>query len=226
MDGSSRSGAPGTIETPDAAGLAGEHIFASFAGPGVPADPGRDGPDWIAASPRGGNGRTLRAAAVLVPVVERPDGLTLLFTRRTDHLKSHSGQISFPGGRMEPRDGSPEATALRETAEEIGLPADRVRIAGRLDVRETGSGFRVVPVVGVIAPPPRLVPDENEVAEIFEIPLDFLIEPANHRFETRVRGNVERQFHAIPYRGYFIWGLTARLVVDLSEVLRRRWSGS
>ena len=123
---------------------------------------------------------------------------------------------------MEPGDGSPEATALRETAEEIGLPAAHVRIAGRLNVRETGSGYRVVPVVGVIAPPSRLAPDENEVAEIFEVPLDFLIEPANHRFETRVRGNVERQFYAIPYRGYFIWGLTARFVVDLSKILRRR----
>ncbi len=222
MDGSSRSGAPERIETPDVTGLAGEHIFASFADPGVGADPSRDGPDWITAWPRGSNGQTFRAAAVLVPVVERSDGLTLLFTRRTDHLKSHSGQISFPGGRMEPDDGSPEATALRETAEEIGLPAERVRIAGRLNVRETGSGYRVVPVVGVIEPPLSLVPDENEVAEIFEVPLDFLIEPANHRFETRVRGNIERQFYAIPYRQYFIWGLTARFVVDLSRVLRRR----
>ncbi len=171
-------------------------------------------------------GREYRPAAVLVPVVDRPQGLTLLLTRRTDHLRSHSGQISFPGGRREPQDASPEATALRETGEEIGLSAGRIRLAGRLNVRETGSGYRVVPVVGVVEPPERLVPDDREVAEIFEVPLDFLIAPANHRFETLVRGSVERRFHAIPYGEYFIWGLTARVIVDLSGVLRRRWSGS
>lgn len=213
-------------ETPRVERLGRRHILESFAGPGVPADPGQDGPDWITASPRGANGRKFRSAAVLVPVIERDDGLTLLFTRRTDHLIAHSGQISFPGGRMEPDDGTPEATALRETTEEIGLPADKISLAGRLNVRETGSGYRVVPVVGLIAPPLALVPDSNEVAAIFEVPLDFLIEPANHRFETRVRGNIERQFYAIPYGEHFIWGLTARLVVDLSKVLRRRWSGS
>ncbi len=232
MAGSSRLGGPETNETLVVSRLGRAHIFESLA---VPVDPGParitawprgsngpDGPDRVITWPRGSNGQTFRSAAVLVPVVERPDGLTLLFTRRADHLKSHSGQISFPGGRMEPDDGSPEATALRETAEEIGLPAERVSLAGRLNIRETGSGYRVVPVVGVIEPPLSLVPDENEVAEIFEVPLDFLVEPANHRFETRVRGNVERQFYAVPYGRHFIWGLTARLVVDLSRALLRR----
>ena len=224
LDGFSRSAAPKANVAEDIAfgPVDVSHVLAVFDGPGVPADHRLDGPDWISAWPRGGNGETFRDAAVLVPVVERPGGLTLLFTRRTAHLKSHSGQISFPGGRMEPEDGSPEGTALRETTEEIGLPADKIRLAGRLNVRETGSGYRVVPVVGLIAPPIDLVADPNEVDEIFEVPLDFLVDPANHRFETRVRSNIERQFYAIPYGEHFIWGLTARFIVDLSRTLRGR----
>lgn len=157
-----------------------------------------------------------------MPVIDRPEGLTLLFTRRTEGLKSHSGQISFPGGRVEPGDDSPEATALREAGEEIGLAADRVRLAGRLNVRETATGYRVVPVVGVVAPDGALAADDREVAEIFEAPLDFLIEPANHRMETHERDGAARRFYAIPYDGRRIWGLTARVVVDLAEALRRR----
>ena len=159
---------------------------------------------------------------VLGTIVRRDDAPTVLFTRRTDHLKSHSGQVSFPGGRMEERDPTPEATALRETREEIGLAESEVEVLGRLDISETGTGYRVIPVVGMVDPPLSLVPDANEVAEIFEAPLDFLVDPVNHRFETRTRDNVERRFHAIPYGGYFIWGLTARILVNLSEVLARR----
>ena len=175
----------------------------------------------------GANGRAdaspaLTPAAVLVPIVRREDAPTVLFTRRTDHLKSHSGQISFPGGRMEARDATPEATALRETEEEIGLAARDVELLGRLEISDTGTGYRVIPVVGMIRPPLSLVPDAHEVAEIFEVPLAFLVDPANRRFETRIRDNVPRRFHAIPYRGYYIWGLTARILVNLAEVLRGR----
>ena len=199
-----------------------ETIRAALGGPGIPADAAGDGPDWIGANGQAGGSGALTPAAVLVPIVRRDGVPTILFTRRTDHLKSHSGQISFPGGRMEDRDRTPEATALRETREEIGLAESEVEVLGRLNIRETGTGYRVIPVVGMVVPPLSLVPDANEVAEIFEVPLDFLIDPANHRFETRVRDNVERRFHAIPYRAYFIWGLTARILVNLSEVLARR----
>ena len=199
-----------------------EAIRAVFGGPGIAVDASGDGPDWLGANDFANGTGALTPAAVLVPIVDRGDEPTVLFTRRTDHLKSHSGQISFPGGRMEERDATPEATALRETHEEIGLPDIDVEVLGRLNVRETGTGYRVVPVVGMLAPPLALVPDENEVAEIFEVPLDFLIDPANHRFETRVRGNVERQFYAIPFDGYFIWGLTARILVNLGEVLANK----
>ncbi|MDE0172089.1 MAG: CoA pyrophosphatase [Defluviicoccus sp.] len=199
-----------------------EAIRGLFRGPGIPVDASDDGLDWFGAdSPSNGSG-PLTPAAVLVPIVERGDAPTVLFTRRTDHLKSHSGQISFPGGRMEERDATPEATALRETREEVGLSEGDIEVLGRLAVRETGTGYRVVPVVGMLAPPLSLVPDENEVAEIFEVPLDFLIDPANRRFETRVRGNVERQFYAIPYEEYFIWGLTARILVNLGDLLTKR----
>ena len=198
-----------------------ETIRAALRGPGIPADAAGDGPDWLGANGADGGTAALTPAAVLVPIVCRADAPTVLFTRRTDHLKSHSGQISFPGGRMEELDPTPEATALRETEEEIGLAGNRIEILGRLNVRETGTGYRVIPVVGMIVPPLSLVPDEHEVAEIFEVPLAFLADPANYRFETRVRGNVERQFYAIPYGSYFIWGLTARILVNLGEVLRQ-----
>lgn len=198
-----------------------DSIRAAFGGPGIPADAAGDGPDWIGTN-GAGDPQALTPAAVLVPIVRRDGGPTILFTRRTDHLKSHSGQISFPGGRMEERDGTPEATALRETREEVGLAETDVEVLGRLNARETGTGYRVIPVVGMVVPPLSLVPDEFEVAEIFEVPLAFLTDPANHRFETRKRGNVERRFHAIPYGAYFIWGLTAGILVNLTEVLARR----
>ena len=195
-----------------------DRIRAAFDGPGVLPD--GDGRGRVAPNGAADGGQALTPAAVLVPIVRRDDAPTVLFTRRTEHLKSHSGQISFPGGRMEERDASPEAAALRETSEEIGLGAGAVEVLGRLGVRETGTGYRVFPVVGMVAPPLALVPDAHEVAEIFEVPLAFLVDPANHRFETRVSGNVERQFYAIPYGSYFIWGLTARILVNLGEVLR------
>src|ERR687888_50588 len=125
------------------------------------------------------------AAAVLVPIIAHPEGLTVLFTRRTTQLKAHSGQVSFPGGRAEPGDASPQHTALREAQEEIGLPARRVEVLGQLPEYHTRTGFRVTPVIGLIEPPLELVPDAREVDEVFEVPLAFLMEATNHKRATR-----------------------------------------
>ena len=162
-------------------------------------------------------------AAVLVPVVTHPEGLSVLFTLRTPHLSAHAGQVSFPGGRVEPGDADEAAAALRETEEEIGLRPDQIRLIGRLDTYVTRTGFRIHPLVGFVAPPLALVPDPQEVADVFEVPLDFLIDPANRRRESRLYQGRERFFWAIPYDGRYIWGATAGMVVNLSELL---WSGS
>jgi len=162
-------------------------------------------------------------AAVLVPIVTHPEGLSVLFTLRTPHLSAHAGQVSFPGGRVEPGDADEAAAALRETEEEIGLRPDQIRLIGRLDTYVTRTGFRIHPLVGFVAPPLALVPDPQEVADVFEVPLDFLIDPTNRRRESRLYQGRERFFWAIPYDSRYIWGATAGMVVNLSELL---WSGS
>ena len=158
-------------------------------------------------------------AAVLVPLVDHPTGVTTLLTQRTDHLAHHPGQISFPGGHMERGDHSPEDTALRETEEEVGLARRHVHVIGRLDRYVTRTGFAVTPVVGVVEPPLRIDPDPKEVAEVFEVPLDFLLDPRNHRRHRRLFAGVEREFYAMPYEGYYIWGATAGMLVNLYQVL-------
>ena len=197
-----------------------DHVLGAFAGPGLSPDPAARRNRWPTEE-TGSDGKRLTAAAVLVPLVSHADGMTVLLTRRTESLSDHAGQISFPGGRKQASDRSPEETALRETEEEIGVAPARVEIVGRLNAHDTGTGFRVMPVVGMIAPPLELVPDPDEVAEVFEVPLGFVLDPANHRFETRILRGSERQIAVIPYRDRFIWGLTARLLNDLAEVLRR-----
>ena len=161
----------------------------------------------------------LRPAAVLVPLVDHPEGLGVILTQRTDHLNKHAGQISFPGGRIEPEDRNAVDTALRETEEEIGLPRNRIEIVGRLDDYVTGTGFVVAPIVGFIEPPYPLTPDPFEVADVFEVPLDFLIDPGNHKRHTKRFNGVERHFYAMPYRDRYIWGATAAMLINLYEVL-------
>ncbi len=162
----------------------------------------------------------LTPAAVLVGLVDHPDGLTVLFTQRTDHLLHHAGQISFPGGHTDPGDGTPEETALRETEEEIGLHRRQVETLGRLNQYVTRTGFLITPVVALIRPPFELAPDPDEVEEAFEVPLDFLLDPANHQRHSReIRGQI-REFHAMPYEEYYIWGATAGMLINLYEVLR------
>ncbi len=158
-------------------------------------------------------------AAVLVPVVTGVDGPAVLLTRRTAHLHAHAGQISFPGGRFESDDADAAACALREAEEEIGLGRDRVEVIGRLDTYLIRTGFEVTPVVGLVTPPVDLRPDPFEVDEIFQVPLGFVIDPRNRERRSREVNGAQRDFWAIPYGEYFIWGATAGMLVNLSDVL-------
>jgi len=161
----------------------------------------------------------LTPAAVLFPIIEREGGQTVLLTQRTAHLKDHPGQISFPGGRVEAHDASPLETALRETEEEIGLARRHISLLGYLPEYRTGTGFRVTPVVARVEPPFELKPDPFEVAEVFEVPLRFLLDPGNHkRHALHYRGAL-RNFYAMPYGDYFIWGATAGMIRSLFERL-------
>ena len=162
----------------------------------------------------------LTPAAVLVPLVMHGGGWTVLLTQRTPHLIHHGGQISFPGGRLEPDDSSPEAAALRETEEETGVNSDRFELLGRLDDYVTVTGFHVVPVVGVIEPPFTLRPDPFEVAEVFEVPLAYIMDPANHQHRSRLTDQgLRRWFYAIDWQGKVIWGATAAMLVNLQDRL-------
>jgi 8-oxo-dGTP pyrophosphatase MutT (NUDIX family) len=159
-------------------------------------------------------------AAVLVPIVARSSGASLILTRRTDSLRHHAGQISFPGGRIEPGDASPLAAALREAQEEIGLDPAQTDALGYLDPLATITGFRVVPVLGILEEEPRLHPDPSEVAEMFEVPLDFVLDPANLQEHAReFRGRV-RHYHVIQWQHYDIWGATASMIANLAAHLR------
>ena len=165
---------------------------------------------------------TLTPASVLFPIVLRPGEPTVLLTQRTAHLRDHPGQISFPGGRAEPHDPSPAHTALRETEEEVGLLPAHIEIAGYLPEYRTSTGFRVTPVVAMVTPPFDLHPDPFEVAEVFEVPLAFLLDPVNHRQHSlHYRGRL-RSYYAMPYGDYFIWGATAGMIMSLYHALEAR----
>ena len=163
--------------------------------------------------------QNLTPASVLFPIVLRAHELTVLLTQRTDHLKDHPGQISFPGGRVEAGDASAAHTALREAEEEIGLPSSQVEILGYLPEYRTVTGFRVTPVVALVMPPFKLRPDSFEVAEVFEVPLAFLLDPANHQRHSLDFLGKPRQFFAMTYQERFIWGATAGMIVSLARAL-------
>lgn len=182
----------------DQAALAGDHVVA-----GLPPED-----------------RELRLAAVLVPLVEHGPGMTVLLTRRTERLVHHAGQISFPGGGLEAGDSGPVAAALREATEEIGLRPERVEIAGQLERYQTVTGFLVTPVVGFVRPPLALQPNPEEVAEIFEVPLDFILDRHNHLRRSRVFRGQRRHFFVLPYRDYYIWGATAAILITLAHRLQ------
>jgi 8-oxo-dGTP pyrophosphatase MutT (NUDIX family) len=159
-----------------------------------------------------------RAAAVLVPVVAR-SRLSVLLTLRTDSLPSHAGQIAFPGGKMEPGETDPLTTALREAEEEIGLAAAFVEPLGYLDAYRTGTGFRVYPVVAFVRDGFALTLDTSEVAEAFEVPLDFLMNAENHRTHVRAWSGGERRFYAMPFEQRYIWGATAGIIRNMHQRL-------
>ena len=161
----------------------------------------------------------LTPAAVLIPLVARDDGVTMLLTQRTNHLAHHPGQVSFPGGHVDPTDGTPEETALRETEEEVGIDRRHITIIGRLADYKTRTGFAIAPIVGVVTPPFDVSPDPHEVAEVFEVPMTFLMDADNHERHSREYKGATRQFYAMPYNGFYIWGATAGMLVDLYNVL-------
>lgn len=162
----------------------------------------------------------LKRAAVLVPVVLR-DPLTILLTLRTDGLSSHAGQIAFPGGRVDPTDADVIAAALREAEEEIGLTSSHVEPLGFLDPYRTGTGYIINPVVALVSPGFTLSPNPEEVSDVFEVPLAFLMDAANHQRHARIWNGRERHFYAMPYEQRFIWGATAGMLRNMHERLYR-----
>jgi len=160
--------------------------------------------------------KATRPAAVLVPVVARPQPVVLL-TQRTPDLKTHSGQVAFPGGSIDPTDATPEAAALREAHEEIGLDAKFIEPIGYLDLYLTFSGFRILPLVARVDPNYKIALNPGEVADAFEVPLEFLMTPANHQRHKRDWKGIERQYYAMPFNDRYIWGVTAGILRNLYE---------
>jgi 8-oxo-dGTP pyrophosphatase MutT (NUDIX family) len=175
--------------------------------------------DLNAHLPPSADGGPSRAAAVLIPLVRHEAELSVLLTLRTEHLPSHGGQICFPGGKIEADDIGPLDAALREAHEETGLDPRLVEPLGYLDIYQTRTGFRIVPIVGLVDPVARFTPAAGEVADVFEVPLSFLMDPLNHRQESRVWRGVERRFHAMPYGERYIWGATAGMLKKLYDRL-------
>ena len=200
------------------AAVAPERLTAAWLRTRFAAAPG----DWTSESPEAG--MSLRPvptpASVLIALVQRPEGLTLLLTQRTAHLTDHAGQISFPGGRAEAYDVDAVDTALRESEEEIGLARRHVEVLGCLPHYLTSTGYCVTPVVALIAPPFELAADASEVAEIFEVPLAFLMDGAHHQRQSFTGPNGRRSFYAMPYDRYYIWGATAGMLRNLFHFLR------
>lgn len=158
-------------------------------------------------------------AAVLIGLLPAPGGPRILLTRRTAHLRDHAGQISFPGGRIEAADAGPVGAALREAHEEVGLEPERVEVLGELACYRTRTGFLIHPVVGWIDRPASFRPDPFEVAELFELPLAFALDPANHRRDAYERDGRRREFWVVPYGEHYIWGATAGILVNLARLV-------
>ncbi|WP_342105944.1 CoA pyrophosphatase [Methylobacterium sp. SI9] len=160
-----------------------------------------------------------RRAAVLVPVVFRPEGPSLILTQRAANLRDHSGQVALPGGKIDPSDPSPAAAALREAEEEIGLAPASVRLVGYLDPYLSGTGFLVTPVIGLVAPEATLQPNPAEVADLFEVPLPVLMDRERYRLRSRAWQGRTRYFYALTFGERLIWGVTAGILNNLRERL-------
>ncbi|MEM9495654.1 MAG: CoA pyrophosphatase [Pseudomonadota bacterium] len=161
-----------------------------------------------------------RDAAVLVPLIARPEGVTVLLTVRSADMPSHAGQISFPGGRVQPEDEDLVATALRETHEEVGIPPSAVHVIGSLGVHQGGLGYSVTPVIGAVSPDAPIRPCPREVAEAFEAPLSFFADLNNHITEEREHKGVKYNMFAAPFGRFHIWGLTAGILRTLAETIQ------
>jgi 8-oxo-dGTP pyrophosphatase MutT (NUDIX family) len=193
------------------------HLRAEPPGPDDPrSDPKGDEAFEIVKALPGGEPK---AAAVLVPVIAHPDETTVLLTRRATGLRAHSGQIAFPGGRLDKSDATPMAAALREAEEEIGLDERHVRPLGYLDAYLSGTGYLVTPVVALVAPGAPLALNADEVTETFEVPLGFLMDPARHEIHERQSNGYLRRYYAIPFGDRYIWGVTAGIIRNLYERL-------
>lgn len=164
-------------------------------------------------------GEVVREAAVLVPLVRHATQTTILLTKRTENLNKHAGQVSFPGGALDDTDEDAIAAALRETHEEIGLTTDYIDVMGFLDTYRTGTGFQITPVVAMVQPGFELTLSPDEVADTFEVPLDFIMDRSNHERHSAVWRGRRRHYYAMPYDGYYIWGATAAMLVNLVDVL-------
>lgn len=205
---------PGMFEQRQAAGprqtarpqqTTGPRQTVGYQGPGAGLDP-----------------KSLTPAAVLIGLVDREDGFTVLLTQRSASLRTHAGQISFPGGKIEDADASPIEAALRETWEEVGLTDDKIDVIGALDPYVTRTGFRINPVVAFLTPPFEIKPDPSEVAAVFEAPLTHLMAPGVRQRHHRKHEGVTRYFYAMPYKDHYIWGATAGMLVNLVDVLLDR----
>jgi 8-oxo-dGTP pyrophosphatase MutT (NUDIX family) len=162
---------------------------------------------------------SFRPAAVLVPLVRRESGITVLLTQRTEDMPSHAGQIAFPGGRKQAEDADAKATALRETEEEVGISRTFVEVVGEVDHYRTGTGYEISPVVGIVTPGFTIHADPREVADVFEVPLAHFLDAQNHRIDSRVWQGRERRYYAMPYGDRYIWGATAGMLKNLHFVL-------
>jgi 8-oxo-dGTP pyrophosphatase MutT (NUDIX family) len=199
-------------------------ILKRFAG----SQPHQEAPDW---RPAGFDAARIKQlapdfpeipipAAVLVPLIDRPDGLTVLLTQRASQLARHAAQIAFPGGRLEPDDADVASAALRETQEEIGLDPTHVRVFGYLPDHVVISGFRVTPVLGLVTPPFLLEPNPAEVAGVFEVPLSHVLDSANHKARLRRVGQEDLLLYDIPWQDQNIWGATAGMLLTFVRMLK------